>query len=68
MKDEEIFLSGKQPTYYVEENEKFLNLLISNCEPILNEIVSKFDNFNKINKISGAFEHQVSNSYSDESE
>jgi hypothetical protein len=68
MKDEEIFLSGKQPTYYVEENEKFLNLLISNCEPILNEIVSKFDNFNKINKISGAFEHQVNNSYSDESE
>jgi hypothetical protein len=57
MKDEEIFLSGKQPTYYVEENEKFLNLLISNCEPILNEIVSKFDNFNKINKISAAFEH-----------
>ncbi len=43
-------------------------MLISNCEPILNEIVSKFDNFNKINKISGAFEHQVNNSYSDESE
>ena len=55
MKDEEIFLSGKQPTYYVEENEKFLNLLISNCEPILNEIASKFDNFNKINKICESF-------------
>jgi hypothetical protein len=67
-KDEEIFLSGKQPTYYVEENEKFLNLLISNCEPILGEIVSKFDNFNKINKIESAFEHHANNSYSDEDE
>ena len=67
-RDEEIFLSGKQPTYYVEENEKFLNLLISNCEPILGEIVSKFDNFNSINKIDSAFENQVNNSYSDEDE
>jgi len=66
VRDEEIFLSGKQPTYYVEENEKFLNLLISNCEPILNEIVSKFDNFNNNNKMETAFEHQVNNSYSDE--
>jgi hypothetical protein len=49
-------MNGKQPTYYVEENEKFLNMLISNCEPILNEIVSKFDNFNKINKIEQSFE------------
>ena len=31
---------GKQQTYYVEENEKFLNLLISNCEPILGQIVN----------------------------
>ena len=47
---------GKQQTYYVEENEKFLNLLISNCEPILSEITSKFDNFNKLNHIEQAFE------------
>jgi len=67
-KEEEIFITGKQPTYYVEENEKFLNILISNCEPILGEIVSKFDSFNKINKMESAFEHQVNNSYSDEEE
>lgn len=30
---------GKRTSYYVEENEKILNLLISNCEPILTEIV-----------------------------
>lgn len=42
--------------------------MISNCEPILGEIVSKFNNFNKINKIETAFEHQANNSYSDESE
>jgi len=47
---------GKQQTYYVEENEKFLNLLISNCEPILSEIVSKFDQFNQLNHIEQAFE------------
>ena len=61
-------MSGKQPTYYVEENEKFLNLLISNCEPILNEIVSKFDNFNKINKIQTAFDQQMNNSYGEDLE
>ena len=49
---------GKQQTYYVEENEKFLNLLISNCEPILSEIVSKFESFNKLNHIETAFEQQ----------
>ena len=47
---------GKQQTYYVEENEKFLNLLISNCEPILGQIVNQFDRFNKINGIEQAFE------------
>ena len=61
-------MSGKQPTYYVEENEKFLNLLISNCEPILNEIVSKFDNFNKIIKIQTAFDQQMNNSYGEDLE
>ena len=54
--EEDPVILGKQQTYYVEENEKFLNLLISNCEPILNKIVSKFDKFNKINGIEQAFE------------
>lgn len=62
---------GKQQTYYVEENEKFLNLLISNCEPILSQIVNKFDRFNKINSIEQAFEQQagtVKAMYGDDSE
>lgn len=63
-----MFISGKQPTYYVEENEKFLNLLISNCEPILSEIVFKFDSFNKLNKIETAFEQRVYMNYDDEDE
>ena len=49
-------LFGKQVTYYVEENEKVLNLLITNCEPILAEVVDKFDEFNSINGIEAAFE------------
>jgi hypothetical protein len=28
-------LNGKRTSYYVEENERILNLLITNCEPIL---------------------------------
>jgi hypothetical protein len=32
---EEPIIIGKQQTYYVEENERFLDLLITNCEPIL---------------------------------
>lgn len=35
-----------------------MNLLISNCEPILTEIVSKFESFNKLNNIQQAFEMQ----------
>lgn len=31
---------NRKTSYYVEENEKILNLLITNCEPILTEIVS----------------------------
>ena len=53
---EEEYNICKQQTYYVEENEKILNLLISNCEPILTEIVSKFESFNKLNNIQQAFE------------
>ena len=41
--------------YYVEENENFLNLLISNCEPILREISAQVDQFNQKNKIADGF-------------
>lgn len=41
--------------YYVEENEKLLNLLITNCEPILRELTTQIDLFNKINKITHGF-------------
>jgi hypothetical protein len=43
-------VSGQTP-YYVEENEKLLNLLITNCEPILNELSKRFDQFNEYNNI-----------------
>lgn len=33
-------------------------MLISNCEPILKAIVSKFDSFNNANNIGEAFESQ----------
>ena len=32
-------LANRRTSYYVEENEKLLNLLITNCEPILSEII-----------------------------
>lgn len=35
-----------------------MNLLISNCEPILGQIVNKFDRFNGVNGIEQAFEQQ----------
>jgi len=41
----------RRVSYYVEENEKLLNLLITNCEPILSEIVKQVDHFNTYNKI-----------------
>ena len=42
---------GKRTSYYVEENERILNLLITNCEPILSEIVNQVNHFNTYNKI-----------------
>ncbi|CDW76372.1 UNKNOWN [Stylonychia lemnae] len=42
---------GKRTSYYVEENERILNLLITNCEPILTEMLSQIDHFNTYNKI-----------------
>jgi hypothetical protein len=59
-----IKLSGVQPPensipgtvpYYVEENEKLLNLLITNCEPILRELETRFDQFNTYNRIHDGF-------------
>lgn len=42
---------GKRTSYYVEENERLLNLLITNCEPILSEIVNQVNHFNTYNNI-----------------
>lgn len=42
---------GKRTSYYAEENEKLLNLLITNCEPILSEISGLIDHFNSYNGI-----------------
>lgn len=41
----------KKASYYAEENEKLINLLITNCEPILSELVSLIDHFNSYNGI-----------------
>jgi hypothetical protein len=49
--EEEDVNIKKTTSYYVEENEKLLNLLITNCEPILSEIVSLIDHFNSYNGI-----------------
>ena len=43
---------GRRTSYYVEENERILNLLITNCEPILTEMVKQVNHFNTYNKIS----------------
>lgn len=52
MDDEGENGGGKQRTsYYAEENEKLLNLLITNCEPILSELVTLIDHFNSYNNI-----------------
>lgn len=50
-KDDEEEKAGKRTSYYVEENEKLLNVLITNCEPILSEIVQLVDHFNSYNGI-----------------
>jgi hypothetical protein len=47
-------MPGSVP-YYVEENEKLLQLLITNCEPILRELKSRFDHFNTYNNICDGF-------------
>ena len=40
----------------MEENEKLLNLLITNCEPILREITQRVDQFNLTNHITDGFQ------------
>jgi hypothetical protein len=54
--DSEKDIIGKKTSYYVEENEKLLNLLITNCEPILSEMVSQVNHFNSYNKIQRVIE------------
>lgn len=54
--DSDKDLLGKRTSYYVEENEKILNLLITNCEPILTEMVSQINHFNSYNKIQKVIE------------
>lgn len=49
--DEDVNNQLKKTSYYVEENEKLLNVLITNCEPILSEIGSLIDHFNSYNGI-----------------
>jgi hypothetical protein len=49
--EEEDDVKLKKTSNYVEENEKMLNLLITNCEPILSEIGSLIEHFNTYNGI-----------------
>jgi len=49
--DPKDFIGARRTSYYVEENERLLNLLTTNCEPILTEIVQQVDHFNTYNKI-----------------
>ena len=53
---EEAVLAGRRTSYYVEENEKILNLLITNCEPILSEIGAQVNHFNTYNKMARIIE------------
>lgn len=48
---EKDMLGSKRTSYYVEENERILNLLITNCEPILSEMVNQINHFNTYNQI-----------------
>jgi hypothetical protein len=51
LNEEDVNNQLKKTSYYVEENEKLLNVLITNCEPILSEISSLIDHFNSYNGI-----------------
>ena len=59
-------MTGQTP-YYVEENEKLLQLLITNCEPILNEMNKRFDEFNEINNIWDGFAELHQTNYESDS-
>jgi len=48
---EKDIIGDRRTSYYVEENERLLNLLITNCEPILSEMVAQIDHFNTYNKV-----------------
>jgi len=47
---------GRRSSYYVEENERILKILTTNCEPILGELVSQVNHFNRYNHIEKAKE------------
>jgi hypothetical protein len=51
LNEEDVNNQLKKTSYYVEEKEKLLNVLITNCEPILSEISSLIDHFNSYNGI-----------------
>lgn len=51
---EDKHLFGRRTSYYVEENDKILNILTTNCEPILATLVDQINHFNKYNKIDKA--------------
>jgi hypothetical protein len=40
LNDSEKDFIGRRVSYYVEENERLLNLLTTNCEPILSEMTA----------------------------
>ena len=41
----------KKTSYYVEDNDNHVNVLITNCEPILSELSSLIGHFNSYNSI-----------------
>ena len=56
----------KKTSYYVEENEKLLNVLITNCEPILSELsllINHFNSYNNIQKVIDKSQLFSSNTY-----
>jgi hypothetical protein len=66
MEEEDINSLVKKTSYYVEENEKLLNVLITNCEPILSELsqlINHFNSYNKIQKVIDKSQLFSSNNY-----
>lgn len=49
LKDDEEQGKRLNDNYYLEDDKKLLDLLIKNCLPILTDLLSQVDNFNKYN-------------------